>query len=93
VLDSHDLAEIERSYEWVDHYRGETSAQARERAADYAQGWTRTAPHVDRDHSPGYALHVARQIQTWTDRAAGTPARADGGTNALAGCGGWTCPC
>lgn len=78
VIDDHDLAEIERSYEWVDHYRGETIAQARERAAGYAQGWARTAPHVDRDHSPGYAAHVDRQVRTWTERAAGTPARADG---------------
>ncbi len=75
VIDTHDLAEIERSYEWVDHFRGETIAAARERAADYAEGWARTAPHVDREHSPDYASFVDRQVRTWTDRAAGTPVR------------------
>ncbi|MCF7553771.1 hypothetical protein [Pseudonocardia sp. WMMC193] len=73
-LDAGDVEEIRRGYEWVDYERGETAAQARTRAAEYAQGWTEIAAT---DDSPGYSGHVDRQAALWTERARGFEAPAE----------------
>jgi len=68
-FDAGDVDEIRRGYEWVDYERGETAAQARVRAAQYAGGWSEIAGV--RDDSPGYSGHVDRQAALWTERARG----------------------
>lgn len=68
-LDARDVDEIRRGYEWDDYERGETVAQARERAAGYADGWAEYAATVDREHSPGYASRADQQAALWTERA------------------------
>lgn len=68
-VDPYDLAEIARAYDWVDHYRGETIADARTRAAGYAVDFQRKAETVDRGQDPGYAARVDREAAEWADRA------------------------
>lgn len=68
-LDTGDVAEIRRDYEWVDYERGETPAQARERAATYAADWGDVASASDPSESPGYAAHADRQATRWAARA------------------------
>ena len=68
-VDPYDLAEIARGYEWVDHYRGETIADARARAARYAAGYQQQAAGVDRERDPGRAARVDREAVEWGDRA------------------------
>lgn len=68
-VDPYDLAEIARAYEWVDHYRGETLADARARAAEYAADYHRKAVTMDREQDPGYAARVDREAVEWADRA------------------------
>lgn len=70
-IDPYDLAEIARAYDWVDHYRGETVADARARAAQYAADLQRRAGTVDRAQDPGYAARVDREVVEWADRARG----------------------
>jgi hypothetical protein len=69
VLDSNDLAEIRRGYEWIDYERGETTTDARARAAVNAAGWARAAADVDRDERPGYASRADQQAAEWAERA------------------------
>jgi hypothetical protein len=68
-VDPYDLAEIASAYEWVDHYRGETLAQARDRAAEYTGDYQRRASTVDRDQEPGYAARLDREAVEWAARA------------------------
>ncbi|WP_181780103.1 hypothetical protein [Pseudonocardia pini] len=68
-LDSEDVAEIRRDYEWVDYEQGETPADARARAAVNAAGWAHAAAEVDREHSPGYASRADREAVEWAERA------------------------
>ncbi|MCY7341681.1 MAG: hypothetical protein LH603_07500 [Pseudonocardia sp.] len=68
-VDPYDLAEIARGYEWVDHYRGETIADARARAAEYASGYQQQGSTMDREQDPGYAAEVDREAVEWADRA------------------------
>ncbi|WP_345423921.1 hypothetical protein [Pseudonocardia xishanensis] len=68
-LDSEDVAEIRRDYEWVDYERGETPAKARDRAAEYAADWGDIASVSDPSESPGYAAHADRQASRWVARA------------------------
>jgi hypothetical protein len=68
-LDAGDVEEIRRGYEWVDYEGGEPAAQARERAAEYAEGWAEIA--VAADDSPGYAAHIDQQTALWAERARG----------------------
>jgi hypothetical protein len=68
-VDPFDLAEIARGYEWVDHYRGETIADARARAASYAAGYQQQAASVDRERDPGRAARVDREAVEWAERA------------------------
>ncbi|GAA4544176.1 hypothetical protein [Pseudonocardia xishanensis] len=69
-LDSGDVAEIRRDYEWIDYESGENPADARARAAVNAAGWVQVAADVDRDHSPGYASRAEREAIEWSERAA-----------------------
>jgi hypothetical protein len=68
-MDTGDVDEIRRDYEWIDYERGETAPSARARAAEYARGWSDRAATVDRDHSPGYASRADREAALWADRA------------------------
>ncbi|MCF7547423.1 hypothetical protein [Pseudonocardia sp. WMMC193] len=68
-LDSGDVAEIRRDYEWVDYEQGETPADARARAAVNAAGWAQVTAEVDREHSPGYASRGDREALEWAERA------------------------
>jgi hypothetical protein len=68
-LDSGDVAEIRRDYEWIDYERGETTADARARAAVNAASWAQTAGEVDREHSPGYASRTDQQAAVWAEHA------------------------
>jgi hypothetical protein len=68
-VDPYDLAEIARAYDWVDHYRGETIADARARAARYAAGYQQQAASVDRERNPGRAARVDREAVEWAERA------------------------
>jgi hypothetical protein len=68
-VDPHDLAEIARAYDWVDHYQGETIADARVRAAQYAAEYQHRADAVDREQDPRYAARVDREATEWADRA------------------------
>ncbi|MCF7552166.1 hypothetical protein [Pseudonocardia sp. WMMC193] len=68
-LDSADVAEIRRDYEWIDYEAGETPADARTRAAVNAAGWAQVAAEVHRDHSPGYASRADRKAVEWAERA------------------------
>lgn len=77
VIDQYDLAEIARRNEWVDHHRGETLADARERAGRYAQNYTRQAATIDRTREPGRAAHTQQEATRWAERAA--PATGDAG--------------
>ncbi|MCE3552410.1 hypothetical protein LWC33_13180 [Pseudonocardia sp. RS11V-5] len=74
-LDAGDVDEIRRAYEWVDYERGETAAQARARAAEYAEGWAEIAGTAD--DSPGYSGHVGRQASLWAERARGFKPRVE----------------
>jgi hypothetical protein len=67
-FDDYDLAEVARDYEWVDHHRGETLAQARERAAETARDWQR-AEGDDRAGDPHYRDMAQRRAQEWASRA------------------------
>ena len=68
-VDPYDLAEITRAYDWVDHYSGETIADARARAAGYATDYQQRAAAVDREQDPGYAARVDREAVEWAERA------------------------
>ncbi|WP_219418584.1 hypothetical protein [Pseudonocardia nigra] len=68
-VDPYDLAEIARGYEWVDHYRGETIADARARAAGYAVEDERRAATLDRDQDPDRVAQIERAAVVWADRA------------------------
>ena len=68
-LDSGDVAEIRRDYEWIDYEGGENPADARARAAVNAAGWASTAAEVDRKHSPGYTARADQQAAMWAERA------------------------
>jgi hypothetical protein len=68
-VDPYDLAEIARAYDWVDHYRGETIADARARAAQYATDYQQRAAAADREQDPGYAARLDREAAEWADRA------------------------
>ncbi|MCE3551343.1 hypothetical protein LWC33_07740 [Pseudonocardia sp. RS11V-5] len=68
-LDTGDVAEIRRGYEWVDYERGENPADARARAAVNAAGWAETAAGVGREQSPGYASRAEQQAAVWAERA------------------------
>ncbi|SDG28250.1 hypothetical protein [Pseudonocardia oroxyli] len=68
-LDSGDVAEIRRDYEWIDYEAGENPADARARAAVNAAGWATTAAAVDREHSPGYTARADLQAAMWAERA------------------------
>lgn len=68
-LDQTDVAAIADEYRWVDHQGGETLAEARERAADYAAGWAERAAAFDGDSAPGYAWHAEQQAAQWAERA------------------------
>jgi hypothetical protein len=72
-LDAHDVAEIEARFDWVDHTRGETLAQARDRASEWARDWADKALTVDRQQEPGYASRVDRAAAEWAERARTTP--------------------
>lgn len=69
MIDPYDLADIAQRYEWVDHYRGETIADARERAAGYATDAARRAAEVDRDAEPGRAGRLDQEAALWAERA------------------------
>jgi len=68
-LDSGDVAEIRRGYEWIDYEQGENPTDARARAAVNATGWAQAAAEVDRDHRPGYASRADREAAEWAQRA------------------------
>ncbi len=68
-VDPFDLAEIARAYDWVDHYQGETIADSRARAADYATDLQQRADAVDRIEDPGYAARLDREAELWAERA------------------------
>jgi hypothetical protein len=68
-LDSADVAEIRRGYEWVDYEQGETALDARARAAVNAAGWAEIAAEVDREPNPGYASRADRKPVEWAERA------------------------
>ena len=68
-VDPFDLAEIARAYDWVDHYQGETIADARTRAAQHAADLQQRAGAVDRGQDPGYAARIDREAAQWADRA------------------------
>ncbi len=68
-FDQYDLAEVARGYEWVDHFRGETIADARTRAEEYTAGWAEQAATVDREGDPARAAHIDRELDLWADRA------------------------
>lgn len=68
-LDSGDVAEIRRGYEWVDYESGETAAAGRARAAAWAEQWAQRAQTVDRDDSPGHTARVNKMAALWAARA------------------------
>jgi hypothetical protein len=72
-LDRHDVADIARSYQWVNTDRGETLVEARKRAEQLAQQFTAQAGMVDRARQPDHGEMLERDARTWAERAR-TPA-------------------